>query len=174
MKRVIIHMSSATERASLVQALVDLTGAEVFEAVVVPENPVLGCATSHRTIYESVLRTPDEDLLLFEDDCMIVDPSFLALIEEKRIAYDLIYIGVNSRFLDHKRRLCSYGTHAMWISAKALRAFRAYPPSKKPIDHLWNDVAYAAKLKVWRPTDPHKYVRQQPDLVSYISGSIRR
>jgi len=175
MKRVIIHMSKATEREDLVQALVDLTGAEVFEAVVLPKNPVLGCAISHRTIYESVLVGEDAEkgLLLFEDDCMIVDPSFLTLIEEKRTEYDLIYIGVNSTFTK-EGQLGSYGTHAMWISAKALRALMAHPPSKKPIDHLWNDVAHAAKLKVWRPTDPYQYVRQKPGLASYISRGIRR
>lgn len=168
-------MSKATERAALVQALVDLTGAEVFEAVVLPKNPVIGCATSHRTVYEAVLsgETSEEGLLLFEDDCMIVDPSFLALIEEKRTEYDLIYIGVNRTFTT-EGRLGSYGTHAMWISAKALRAFGAHPPTMKPIDHQWNDVEHAAKLKVWRPVDPYKYVRQKPGLVSYISGSKRR
>lgn len=179
-------MSTATERASLVQAIVDLTGAEVFEAVVLPENPGLGCATSHRTVYESVLREETAvaavaavaeekagGLLLFEDDCRIVDPSFLALIEEKKTAYDLIYIGVNSTFRNYQRRLCSYGTHAMWISQKALRAFLAHPSAKKPVDHQWNEVEHAAKLKVWRPADPHKYVRQQPGLVSYITGGFR-
>jgi hypothetical protein len=87
-------MSSATDREHLVKSIVDLTGVTTFEAIVVPDDGRLGCNMSHREIYKQI--PMGEDLLIFEDDCEIIDPTFIHYITSNKSTHDIIYIGVNS------------------------------------------------------------------------------
>lgn len=166
-------MSTATEREELVKSIVDLTSAEIFEGIIVPDDGVLGCALSHYYIYKQI--PENEDLLIFEDDCEIIDPSFVTYIEEKKKRYDVIFIGVNSLGVDINNRACSYGTHAMWISRKALNAFiQHYPKAKaRQVDRIWNELEHVYKLKYFRPKDINRFVKQKEGLVSYITGKPR-
>jgi hypothetical protein len=172
-KSYIIHISTATERAEIVKSIVDLTGAEVFEGIIIPGNGHKGCTMSHLTIYKQV--PEDNDLLIFEDDCEILDPSFVTYIEEKKKQYDVVFIGINSRDFDINKRECSYGTHAMWISRKALDIFIEHFPktNTEAIDHIWNEIEHIYNLKYFRPKEPYQFVRQKPGLLSYINGKAR-
>lgn len=112
---------------------------------------------------------------IFEDDCEILDPSFVSYIEEKKALYDVIFIGVNSLGVDINKRVCSYGTHAMWISRKALNTFiQHFPKAKaKAIDNIWNELEHIYKLKYFRPKDNNRFVKQKEGLISYITGKPR-
>lgn len=166
-------MSTATEREELVKSIVDLTSAEIFEGVIVPGDGKRGCALSHYQIYKQI--PEDEDLLIFEDDCEILDPSFVSYIEGKKALYDVIFIGVNSLGVDINKRVCSYGTHAMWISRKALNTFiQHFPKAKaKAVDNIWNELEHIYKLKYFRPKDNNRFVKQKEGLISYITGKPR-
>lgn len=167
MKTYVIHADKAIERRALVDRLVKLTKADIFPAIILP-NGGEGCTTSHFTLYSMI--NPEEDLLVFEDDCEILNDAFLTPLE-MREKYDIIYIGVTA-ILPNKKG--SYGTHAMWISSYAKKCFLEYNGDKKrPIDHLWNDVEEKYNLKVWRPSPVDKYVRQKLGLKSMITGKIR-
>jgi hypothetical protein len=173
MKTYLIHMSTAIEREELVKSIVDLTSAEIFEGIIVPGDGNRGCTLSHYYIYKQIPK--DEDLLIFEDDCEIIDPSFITYIEEKKKCYDVVFIGVNSLGVDIKQRVLSYGTHAMWISRKALNAFIEYFPKAKAkaIDGIWNELEHVYKLKYFRPKDINRFVKQKEGLISYITGKPR-
>jgi hypothetical protein len=164
-------MSSATERDGLVKSIVDLTNAEIFEAIVM-DNRVAGCIASHTEIYK---RVPEgEDLMVFEDDCEIFDASFPQVVAENKHKYDLMYIGVNMNTTSGSKITGSYGTHAMWISPKAIKIFLKHKHRNVPFDHIWNDIEKEYKLSVWRPSNIHQYVKQKSGLVSYITGGIRK
>jgi hypothetical protein len=167
MKAYVIHMSSAREREALVQDIERLTGAQRFEAI--RELPgEVGCHKSHMAIYHSV--PAGEDLLLFEDDCEILDPSFMTMVQEQKKHHDIVYIGLNYIFFDSQNRMNSYGAHAMWISPYAISCILNHTTDTIPIDKLWNEVEHAYHLRVWRPNPLTMYVRQKPGLRSYITG----
>ena len=163
-------MSSATERDELVKALVNITGAEIFEAVYIKEDGVAGCLASHTNIYKSL--DPEEDVLVFEDDCEIIDPSFMQFIEKNKHAYDIMYIGTNKTF-NTTKGVSSWGTHAMWISPKAIQLLFQHKPTARGLDNIWVEVEHAYNLNVWRPPHPHTYVIQKLGLISYINGKPR-
>uniref|UniRef100_A0A6C0DJI3 Glycosyl transferase family 25 domain-containing protein n=1 Tax=viral metagenome TaxID=1070528 RepID=A0A6C0DJI3_9ZZZZ len=168
----IIHMSSATERTHLVERIVKLTGAEIFEAIVVEGNGRSGCRQSHETIYKTIKE--GESLLLFEDDCVINDESFLNFIEENKNDYDLIYLGVNHVFLDKDNKPNrSFGTHSMWVSYNALQIYLTHQTSITEVDNIWNQVEQKYNLKVLRAKPINKYTVQCQGLKSYITGRPR-
>uniref|UniRef100_A0A6C0EQ38 Glycosyl transferase family 25 domain-containing protein n=1 Tax=viral metagenome TaxID=1070528 RepID=A0A6C0EQ38_9ZZZZ len=176
MKTVVIHITKAVERDDLVKQIVDLTGATIFEAIL-HEKGGIGCTMSHKEIYK---QSYPEDLLIFEDDCQINDPSFVKFIEESKDKYDIIYIGVNKIFYKNtinsffqKNKINSYGTHAMWISPKAINLYLNYNPKSMEIDNIWSEIENKYNLKVWRPTNIYKYVEQRVGLKSYITGKLR-
>ena len=165
-------MSSATERDELVERIVKLTGAEIFEAIVIKESGRDGCRKSHETIYKEI--PEGQDLLLFEDDCVVKDESFLEFVEENKSKYDIIYIGMNHIiFNSDKTPRRSWGTHSMWISYKALQAYLRYSPSAKEVDNIWGEVENKCKLKVLRANPINKYTNQREGLKSYITGKPR-
>jgi len=167
----IIHMSSAVERDDLVNKIIKLTGASIFEAIVC-SNGVDGCRKSHMEVYKQV--PENEDLLIFEDDCVINDPTFLDFIEANKNNYDLIYLGVNSIIFDsNKKPVGSYGTHSMWISSKALKICLNHIYRDPMMDWIWNEIEYKYKLKVLRPNPSTKYTYQAAGLKSYIIGKCR-
>ena len=168
----IIHMSSAIERNGLVHELVKLTGGEVFEAIVVPGNGVAGCLQSHTEIYKQV---PDgHDLLVFEDDCIIKDRSYVDFINRNKSVFDIIYLGVNciNAFDETGKPLSSWGTHSMWISNKAIKIFLNHIPIVRELDNIWCEIEQFHKLKVLRPNPIDKYTIQKEGLKSYITGIV--
>jgi hypothetical protein len=167
-------MSSAREREELVSSIIDLTNARMFEAIVTPDNGHIGCTSSHRTIYQRI--PAGEDLLIFEDDCEVLDPSFMEHVEMNKKDYDIIYIGVYGVFDTPDGYLTpsgSCGTHAMWISSRALNAFLNTETHIKEIDHIWSFIEYKHNLRVLRPTPFDRFVRQKRGLISYITGTPR-
>lgn len=165
----VIHMSSATERSGLVSDIIALTNARVFEAIVTPRNGHIGCTRSHRAIYREV--PVGEDLLIFEDDCEIIDPSFMEYVETHKKDYDIIYIGILSRFTTLNENWIpsgSYGTHAMWIGPTALKAFINTKTDIIQIDHIWSMIENRDKLRVLRAVPNDRYVRQKQGIPSYI------
>jgi hypothetical protein len=156
----------------MVQQLVQRANAQIWPAVMMDDGRE-GCRRSHFGIYNSL--APDEDVLVFEDDCLIVADNFLAPLKHCH-DHDLVYIGVLCR--------CgptgSWGTHAMWVSPYARGRMTEWakqytdPASTPPFDDMWNRVEHRFKLRVWRPVTDQMYVRQKPGLKSYISGSIRK
>ena len=165
----IIHMNDSIERKDLVASLIELTGATVFDALK-RENGAEGCWASHTKIYKN--QPKNEDLLIFEDDCEIIDNSFMNYVEINKTMYDIIYIGVNRTFVKDDK-LWSWGTHAMWINNKSLQLFLKFKNERNIVDHVWNEVAHKYNLKVLRPDPIDKYVRQKIGLKSYITGNIR-
>jgi hypothetical protein len=164
-------MTNAVERDSLVRSIVNLTGAQIFEAII-KRRGVDGCRISHTIIYCSVAEK--EDILIFEDDCEIIDPTFMNLIPEFKSVCDLAYIGVNQSEIK-EGNMISYGTHAMWISEHAKKCFidYVYKTKTQEVDNIWNEVEQMYKLRVWRPLESNKYVQQKSSLSSYITGHIR-
>lgn len=171
----IIHISSATERDFLVERIVKLTGAEIFEGIVVKGNGQDGrdgCRLSHEEIYKGIPK--GEDLLIFEDDCVINDESFLDFIKENKDNYDIIYIGVNSVLLDKNNMpYKSSGTHSMWLSYNAIRIYLKYHRNHKEVDHIWCEIEKLYNLKVLRANPITKYTVQHEGFVSYITGTLR-
>lgn len=172
MKTYILHLERATEREPYVKALQEQTGGIVIQGIDNPQDGRIGTRDSHLKVYQ--MCEEDEDVLVFEDDCIFHDPHCLEVLASHTQDYDLIYLGVNSEFHETPRGpLLSYGTHAMWISAYARKRILAYSQlvRTKEIDHLWNQVQTKYKLRVLRPDTPDKYVRQAA--VSSYAKDIR-
>jgi hypothetical protein len=110
----------------------------------------------------------------FEDDCEIIDDSFKDIIKKNKHKYDIMYIGVNYSYNDiGGPSYGSWGTHAMWISTKAIQLFLNYNDNQNPVDHIWNEIERIYKLRVWRPFIKDKYVKQKTGLISYITNTPR-
>jgi glycosyltransferase involved in cell wall biosynthesis len=155
----IIHMSSAKEREGLVNKIVGLFGSTIYEAIVIKGNGVAGCLASHSNIYKQI--PEGDDLLIFEDDCEIIDDSFKEFIRQNKKKYDIIYIGLNYTSNDSGGPNNGYwGTHAMWISSKAIKLFLNYNDNQNPVNHIWNEIERIYRLRVWRPYIKDKYVKQ--------------
>lgn len=158
----IIHYDLCLERKPLVEKIVGMTGATVFSAI---KDRKIGCYLSHLTIYKS----KESDLIVFEDDCEILDKSFIDLLPSLIDQYDLVYFGVN-----HILKKGSYGTHAMWISDYARQCFiNNNGDIHIPVDHMWNHIENKYNLRVWRPNPKDRYVRQKIGLKSITTGGIR-
>ena len=184
-KKYIIHIPECdVKRQRIVNDLIALTGAEVFDAIRANDG-ALGCYLSHLEIYK---KNPNESVIIFEDDCVINDKNMLSLLDELK-GFDLIYFGVN-RIINNnvisKRNLIipegghigSFGTHSMWVSAKARQIFLEYAKDKPfylPVDTLWNFIAYKNKLNVWRPdiSNIYKYCEQGLGIISTIEKKVR-
>ena len=165
-------MSSAKEREGLVKKIVELFNSTIYEAILIKGNGVAGCLASHIDIYKKI--PEGDDLLIFEDDCEIIDDSFKYIIKQNKQKYDIIYIGTYETFLDiNDTAYGSWGTHAMWISSKAIRHFLNYNDNQNPVDHIWNEIERIYKLRVWRPYIKDKYVKQKIGLISYITNTPR-
>jgi len=168
----IIHVSSATEREDLVNKIVELCNSIIYEAVVIKGNGESGCLASHTNVYKQIPH--GDDLLIFEDDCEIIDDSFIEIIRKNKHNYDIMYIGITYNSTDIGGPIIgSWGTHAMWISSKAIQLFLNYNDSDNPVDHIWNEIERIYKLRVWRPFIKDKYVKQKIGLVSYITNILR-
>jgi glycosyltransferase involved in cell wall biosynthesis/GR25 family glycosyltransferase involved in LPS biosynthesis len=168
----IIHMSSAKEREGLVKKITELFNAIVYEAIVIKGNGVAGCLASHNNIYKLI--PEGDDLLIFEDDCEIIDDSFKDIITQNKQIYDIMYIGTHDTFIDiNGTANGSWGSHAMWISSKAIKLFLNYNDNQNPVDHIWNEIERIYKLRVWRPFIKDKYVKQKTGLISCITNTLR-
>ena len=182
----IIHNSNQIERKDLVVNLIQTTGATVVEAVWNTKDPVLGCRESHKKVAKLAKeRHPDTPYLVFEDDCEILDPSFLTLLKEHP-SVDLLYFGVNG-FCLHMQPFPikhSWGTHALYITPKVRDAILEkeqlymklqFPRYDYPFDQLLCVMAHLEHWSVWKPDESSmtRWVRQKPGLVSSISGSVR-
>lgn len=190
----IIHHAEQHDRKYLVQALVKATGASVIDAVWIPEDPIKGCRESHIKVARLAKELyPDSPYLVFEDDCEIVDPHFLDLLNEHPDV-DILYFGVTN-YSQHTLPIVlyhSWGTHAMMITPKARDLFLSkleeylalpFPQDKHPVDQIYCVLEVKESLKVWKPRMSYcihpqntieKYVRQKPGLRSTISKTIRR
>lgn len=173
----IIHMSSVKEREHLVNKIVEMFGSIVYEAIVINGDGAAGCRESHTDIYKKI--PIGDDLLLFEDDCEIIDDSFKNIIKKNKNKYDIIYIGVthkstNSLNVTGGPKNGSWGTHAMWISSKAIQLFLNYKDNQNPVDHSWNEIERIYNLNVWRPYIKDKYVKQKNGLISLITNTISK
>jgi GR25 family glycosyltransferase involved in LPS biosynthesis len=159
-------MANAKERLPLVNKIRKITGAKIFHALKLPDG-VDGCRESHMKLYREA---PPGPITVFEDDCEIVRPDLLKLINQHKDKNDIIYLGVNSV----NKNGTSYGTHAMWISSKARAAFLKDAPSiiDIPLDKMWSKVIKNNNLQVYKPPKIHEYVRQKSGLRSYISGKV--
>jgi len=169
MKTYIIHLESAKEREPFIHALQSKTNAEIVPGIYNSMNGVIGCRDSHLKAYR--LCPENEDLLLFEDDCIIVDDSILSRIEAYKSEYDIIYLGYTNSFQETpKGPILSYGTYSMWISAYAKQKLLAYSiiVKTKAIDHLWNQVQIKYNLRVLRPEVKDAYIKHDYTTPSYI------
>jgi hypothetical protein len=182
----VIHNYKQVDRKEIVEKLIEATGAKVVEAVWSKEDPVWGCRESHKKVAQIAKEEyPDSAYLVFEDDCEIVDSSFLRLILD-HLDVDILYFGVNG-FCVHSKPFPlehSWGTHAMMITPKARDLFlekeaeylkMEFPLGNHPYDQLMCVMAEREHLNVWKPNEQlmNKWVRQKPGLVSSISGSVR-
>jgi hypothetical protein len=81
-----------------------------------------------------------------------------------------MYIGVTHKSIDTDiggPKNGSWGTHAMWISSKAIQLFLNYDDNYNPVDHIWNEIERIHNLNVWRPYIKDKYVKQKNGIISY-------
>jgi hypothetical protein len=175
----IIHMSSVKEREHLVNKIVEKFSSIVYEAIVINGDGAAGCRESHTDIYKKI--PIGDDLLLFEDDCEIRDDSFMNIIKKNKKKYDIIYIGVTHKSIDTLNitdiggpKNGSWGTHAMWISSKAIQLFLNYKDNQNPVDHIWNEIERIYNLNVWRPYINDKYVKQKNGIISCITNNISK
>jgi len=173
MKSILLHLESAVERIPYIEKIQSILPTEIFPAFFTPENGHLGCTASHLEIYK---RYPSEGILVWEDDCEVLRDDILEVVERYKSDYDIVYLGVNSKFRDSpKGPELSYGTHAMWLSPTArekILTMRQLMKTKE-IDHLWNQTQVKFKLRVWRPDPVDLYCRQAPRLHSYITNKLR-
>lgn len=182
----IIHNYDQVDRKELVEKLIEATGAKVVEAIWSEKDPVWGCRESHKKVARIAKQEyPDSAYLVFEDDCEIVNSSFLKIILEN-LDKDIVYFGVNG-FCVHNQPFPlqhSWGTHAMMMTPKARDLLLTkeskylemeFPLGYHPYDQLMCVLAECENLKVWKPNEQSmtKWVRQRPGLKSAISGSIR-
>ena len=182
----IIHNSNQIERKDIVDKLIQTTGAKLVEAVWNTQDPVWGCRESHKKVAKLAKEEhPESAYLVFEDDCEIMDPSFINLIPEHSKC-DLIYFGVNG-YCIHMEPFPikhSWGTHALYITPKvrdtilekeSIYMTMRFPRKNHPFDQLLCVMAFFEHWNVWKPDEAfmNKWVRQKPGLVSSISGSIR-
>jgi len=169
----IIHMSSVKEREHLVNKIVEMFGSIIYEAIVIKGDGAAGCRESHTDIYKKI--PIGDDLLLFEDDCEIIDDSFKNIINKNKRKYDIIYIGVTHKSTNSGGpKNGSWGTHAMWISSKAIQLFLNYKDNQNPVDHIWNEIERIYNLSVWRPYIKDKYVKQKNGIISCITNNISK
>lgn len=165
----VIHNSSELVRKPLVDKLVKLTGAKVFQAIML-NNRVDGCRQSHTAVYKLV--KPDEPVIVFEDDCEVIDDSFMNVIQNHSSTHDIIFFGTNRTYYkDNKVQI--WGTHAIWISPYAKECFLKYRPIRLEVDHIWNEIIVKYDLRVWVPPKHDMFVRQKLGLISTINGSPR-
>ena len=182
-KKYVIHNSSNEERKSLVEDIINITGATVFDAIMTKKG-ALGCYLSHLEVYK---QNPNESVIVFEDDCVINDINMLDILDSLK-QYDLVYFGVNLMWdandttkckpISAKAKIHSWGTHAMWVSEKAKNIFFHHTkniPFTKTLDNLWNIIADKYNLSVWRPLpkEIYKYCKQKIGLVSEITNRQR-
>jgi GR25 family glycosyltransferase involved in LPS biosynthesis len=171
-KKYVIHMPSSVDRDELVKNIINITGASIFDAIC-SKNPIEGCARSHIEIYK---KEPNEPVIIFEDDCVILDKNILSLVDMYKDNHDIIYFGVNKSFLNDKRKIQSWGTHAMWISQKAKKiVVDDFNKNGFTIafDLYLNKLCDSNNLRVWRPADITKYCIQKTGLKSTLTGKIR-
>lgn len=178
----VIHSVNQPERDSLVKRIVKLTNAKVVEAVWDVKRPHCGCRASHRKVAElAKLEYPDSAYMVFENDCEIVDESFLNLDCKD---FDVVYFGINGSCIHNIPVICkhTWGTHAMMITPRARDIFlrdeekyllMPFVHKDHPIDQLWCVIQHIEKLRVFVPDEIKKYVRQKTGLKSSISGFIR-
>jgi hypothetical protein len=183
----IIHHRKQEDRKDLVQALVNLTGATIVEPVWMPEDAVRGCRESHKKVARLAKeKYPEKAYLLFEDDCEILDSTFLDLLKEHPDV-DILYFGV-THYVNHTLPIPihqSCGTHAMMITPKARDIFLSkvddyltlpFPHGNHPVDQIYCVMEVKESFNVWKPDSKsvEKYVRQKPGLVSTITKKIRK
>ncbi len=165
----IIHNSFQIERKPIVDKLKAITNAKVFEAIMLDDR-VDGCRQSHIAIYNLV--EADQSVIVFEDDCEIIDELFMNLIKDHSSTHDIIFFGTNRTFTENNK-VQVWGTHAMWISAHAKKCFFNHSPISKEIDNIWNEIIIKYDLKVWVPPKTDMFVRQKIGLISTITGRPR-
>ena len=167
----IIHNSAQVIRKPIVDNIIKLTNAKVFEAIML-KNRIDGCRQSHIEVYNLVKEY--EPVIVFEDDCEIIDESFMNLIENHSSSHDIIFFGTYKTF-SKNNKIQIWGTHAMWISPYAKKLFLDNVSSCKipQVDEIWNELIIKYNLKVWVPPRNNMYVRQKPGLISTITGVAR-
>ena len=172
MKTYVIHMSKTKEREPYVKILKDTFGAEVFEGIsgekldsFLPGQ--VGCFQSHYAIYLSL--PPNEDVLIFEDDCEVLDPSVKDLLRTLKRDYDIIYLGCYHIYKKNGYTK-SHGTFGYWLSSETVKLLLKDLTMKEPIDHHLCTIAETYKLRVWRSTPKDKYIKQKVGLRSTICG----
>lgn len=175
MKAYIIHSSSCLERNEVVDQLIQKTGGERVEAVILP-NRVEGCLRSHLKVAQIAKeRHPSEPYLVFEDDC-ILEEGWDSILHQSTFA-DLIYIGYTEASQD-----TIFGTHALWIRPKLRDLFleKGEDYAFKVRFHWATDwiipkICQDYKLNVFRPAYAlrEKWAHQKKGLMSQITGKIR-
>ena len=100
----VINLDKRTDRLENIQTQFDdlnITGVQRFSAVDNLGSGPLNCKQSHYRVYEEFLKTDREVLLVFEDDCLFLDP--LKTEYEKIINdiystdWDLYWLGCRNR-----------------------------------------------------------------------------
>jgi GR25 family glycosyltransferase involved in LPS biosynthesis len=183
-EKYIIHVPECTRRKELVDKLIEITGAQIYDAIKAKDGKI-GCYLSH---IEILKKNPEKSVIIFEDDCIINLPDMLNILDDLK-GYDMVYFGVN-RVFDRSNitinknfkpgtKLNSYGTHAMWVSSRARKImldFVAYRSYFMPMDELWNLIENDNDLNVWRPDfkDCYKYCEQKVGELSIIDGKLRK
>ena len=181
-KSYIIHLESAKERKRHVDKVVKLTGATVFPAIM-DNLGARGCYRSHIEIYKI---NPEEPVIVFEDDCVITDPSIIQFVEWNASNYDIIYFGVIkvwSQVTSIKINFVgipsqtfkknSWGTHALFLSPKVKKLVLDHDSKYGfvlPIDLLLNRLINENNLRVFIPAPIDKFVIQDRTIKSLIDG----
>ena len=185
-EKYIIHLEKSTDRKEIIDNIIKITGAKIFKAISHKQGEI-GCYLSHLEIYKQNL---NKSVLIFEDDCEIIDPNLLNIIDKFHTEFDIIYLGTNCLWfgddkwskIDRKiditktKGVFSYGTHAMYLSSKARKIFVEYVKDKPysiPIDQLWNLIQDKYDLRVWRHHDIYKFCKQKTGIKSVITNKIR-
>jgi len=205
---VVIHLDSATERQPIIDKLREtmIHHVEVFSAKdgtdweksskIVKQHPFekrpvergnIGCTHSHVDIIYNSLKSKEKHTLLFEDDCEMIGSrdDIYGFIHQAGKEWDILLLGANEYVESeavpgpYKRVKRFWGTHAMVLSEKAMRAaLQAFADAQKrgvflPADWMYNEAIKQADLVCYGPAKLDMLCRQKVGLVSAITGKVR-
>lgn len=121
----IINLPHRTDRLESSTKLLDelgFTGYEIFEGVVMenPEFKKLGSTASFLKIFEEVLKSDDQDLIVFEDDIKLIDnvnkfdlDKIFNDWDEIKNNYDLVALG--TKLLPRSKISVKGETHGSFV-----------------------------------------------------------
>jgi GR25 family glycosyltransferase involved in LPS biosynthesis len=148
---------------------IDINSIEVVEAVdghkerpdLGPDAGKWGCAMSHKRVHELIMKSEDQKVLVFEDDCEFFDgfeEKFKSALKDLPDNWDMFYLGGNLwvppiKFKNsvHKIIKC-YSTHAYAVTQKFVRNYHHLIDFNSIIDNQYAELHSMMNAYVIHPS----------------------